>query len=121
MVLDSNIFIYSVLPQHAVLRDLIRANEPSASIVSRVEVLGFHRLHDSERISLEDLFTICEILPLTKVIADRAIVLRQTRKMGLGDALIAATALIHSKLLVTVNAKDFQWIEGLKLLNPLAP
>ena len=35
------------------------------------------------------------ILPLTDTIADRAISLRQQRRMGLGDAIIAATAVIH--------------------------
>jgi predicted nucleic acid-binding protein len=38
--------------------------------------------------------------------------------MSLGDALIAATALVHDLTLVTRNVEDFQWIQGLLLLNP---
>jgi len=39
--------------------------------------------------------------------------------MSLSDAIIAATALEHDLTLVTRNLKDFEWIEGLKLLNPV--
>lgn len=38
--------------------------------------------------------------------------------MSLGDALIAATCLVHSVTLVTRNAADFAWIANLRLLNP---
>jgi predicted nucleic acid-binding protein len=121
MLLDSNILIYSILPENLGIRDLIRANNPSVSEVSRVEVMGFHKLTEPERLTLEGLFAICDILPLTREISDRGIALRQTRKMGLGDSIIAATALIHTKVLVTANTKDFQWIAGLRLLNPTTP
>ncbi len=40
--------------------------------------------------------------------------------MSLGDAIIAATALEHYQTLVTRNIKDFDWIEGLKVIDPLA-
>lgn len=40
--------------------------------------------------------------------------------MGLGDALIAATALVHGLTLVTRNVKDFRRIDGLDLLDPSA-
>jgi predicted nucleic acid-binding protein len=38
--------------------------------------------------------------------------------MSLGDALVAGTALVHELTLVTRNVDDFQWIQGLSLLNP---
>ena len=40
------------------------------------------------------------------------------RKMTLGDALVAGTALAHGLNLVTRNADDFKWIAGLSVLNP---
>ena len=121
MLLDSNILIYSVRSEYIGIRDFIRANNPSVSEISRVEVLGFHKLLDLHRVTLEELFAICDILPLTREISDRAIGLRRVRKMGLGDSIIAATALIHDKVLVTANIKDFQWIADLKLKNPMTP
>jgi hypothetical protein len=41
--------------------------------------------------------------------------------MPLGDALVAATALLHGLTLVTRNTPDFDWIDGLTLLNPFQP
>jgi predicted nucleic acid-binding protein len=40
--------------------------------------------------------------------------------MSLGDALIAATAIVHRLTLVTHNVTDFDWIDGLIVLDPLA-
>jgi predicted nucleic acid-binding protein len=54
------------------------------------------------------------------IVAQRAVKLRQQRKMSLGDAIIAGTALTHDLTLVTHNTEDFQWISGLKILDPLA-
>jgi len=45
--------------------------------------------------------------------------LKQQRKISLGDAIIAATALEHSLQLVTRNSKDFAWIDELRMLNPM--
>jgi predicted nucleic acid-binding protein len=39
--------------------------------------------------------------------------------MGLGDALIAGTALRHGLRLATRNTNDFRWIPGLVLVNPV--
>jgi len=41
--------------------------------------------------------------------------------MSLGDALIAGTALVHGRRLVTRNTTDFDRIAGLIVLDPLAP
>ena len=48
---------------------------------------------------------------------DRAIVLKQMRKMALGDALIAATALVHRQPLLTKNVSDFDKIIGLTVIS----
>ena len=51
--------------------------------------------------------------------SNQAIALRQQRRMGLGDAIIAATAIVHNLTLVTHNTEDFRWIANLELLDPL--
>jgi predicted nucleic acid-binding protein len=53
-------------------------------------------------------------------VAARAILLRQQRKMGLADAIIAATALEYGLPLVTRNVRDFNHIADLRLINPFA-
>ena len=118
MLVDSNILIYAAQPVHAQLRRFIADHAPAASAVSYVEVLGYHQLDDEERQYLEEFFRLAQVLPLSQAVLDQAVALRQQRKMSLGDALVAGTALVHSLTLVTRNVEDFQWIQGLSLLNP---
>ena len=68
---------------------------------------------------MEEVFNSLAILPLTTEIADRAVELRQLRRMGLGDSIIAATALVHNLTLVTRNTHDFRWIDNLDLHDPM--
>jgi len=118
MLVDSNILIYASQPEHAQLRQFIADDVPAVSAVSYVEVLGYHQLDDEERQYLEEFFRLARAFPLSQAVLDRAVALRQQRKMSLGDALIAGTALVHGLTLVTRNVDDFQWVEGLTLLNP---
>ena len=67
---------------------------------------------------MEAFFRLAPVLPLSQTVLDQAVALRQQRKMSLGDALVAGTALVHGLTLVTRNVEDFQWIQGLSLLNP---
>jgi toxin FitB len=119
MLLDSNIIIYAAQPQHGDLRQIIAENNPFVSAVSYVEVLGYHKLSVADRRDLEDFFSALPMLSISSLVLDEAVRLRQIRKMSLGDALIAATALAHQLTLVTHNTKDFEWVTGLALLDPL--
>lgn len=60
------------------------------------------------------------ILGVNDPVIHEAVRLRQLRKMGLADALIAATALVHQMTLVTHNTRDFARIDGLSVVDPLA-
>lgn len=120
MLFDSNIIIYSSQQHNRdLLRFILSITHRSVSIVSYIEALGYHSLVERERQSLELFFQDAEILPLTDTIAQQAVTLRQQRRMGLGDAIIAATAMTHNLTLVTHNTEDFRWIVGLELLDPL--
>lgn len=119
LLLDSNIFIYSVLPEYKELREWIIKQELAASEISLVEVLGYHRLTSEDEQDLRDMFSLVKILPVSRSVVDIAIELRQQRKMSVGDALIAATAVEYKMTLVTRNTSDFDWIEALDVLNPL--
>jgi toxin FitB len=94
--------------------------EVHVSAISRVETLGYHRLGANERAWFERFFAAAIVHPLDDAVIDRAIQLRGHRKMGLGDALIAATALVHDLMLVTRNAVDFQWVPDIRLVDPYA-
>lgn len=120
MLLDSNIIIYAAQPKHEQLRKFIAEHAPAVSAISYVEVLGYHKLNDREREYLLQFFNAAEILHITQLVLDRAVSLRQRNKMSLGDALVAATALVHDLTLLTHNVDDFKRIKDLKLLDPLA-
>jgi predicted nucleic acid-binding protein len=118
MLVDSNILIYAAQPAHTHLRQFISTHAPAVSAVSYVEVLGYHQLDEEERQYLEAFFRLAQVLPLSQAVLEQAVALRQQRKMSLGDALVAGTALAHGLTLVTRNVEDFDWIQGLSLLNP---
>lgn len=120
MLLDSNILIYAAQPAHRALRGLIRDRDCSVSVISRIEVLGFHRLAPDERIALETLFGAMEVFPLSEAVTLEAIRLRQRRSMTLGDAVIAATALVQARTLATRDTPDFDGIPGSTVWNPFA-
>lgn len=120
MILDSNIIIYSALPESERLREFICEHSPNVSSISRLEVLGYPDIEDEDRAYFDGFFAVATIIPLGTEIIDGAIALRRKRRMSLGDALIAATALEHRLALVTRNTKDFKWIDSLTLINPFA-
>lgn len=122
MILDSNIVIYAFQPQYRAssLDNFLLHGEFSVSDVTRLEVMGYWRNSDAEFKQFELFFNATHILSISSDIIDYAIQLRRKRSMGLADAMIAATALIHQLPLVTHNTRDFQWITELELIDPLA-
>jgi predicted nucleic acid-binding protein len=118
MLLDSNIIIYAARPEHEGLRRLIREHTPAVSAVSYVEVLGYHQLNEQEARYFEEFFAASEVLGIDTPVLEGAVRLRKARRMTLGDALVAATALAHGLTLVTRNTKDFDWIADLPLFDP---
>jgi predicted nucleic acid-binding protein len=119
---DSNILIYrlnDVLPPDVSRRAEGWASEGAfVSVVTRIEILGYpDQTPEQTRhaLALLDLFA---ELPLQESVVQSAIRLRRRRSIRLGDAIIAATALEHNLSLVTRNTADFEWIDGLPLLNP---
>ena len=92
---DSNLLIYAAQDKFAFLRVLISDEETVLSIVSKVETLGYPKLTVDERRYFDSIFKADSILPITDEIVDKAIELRQQKRMSLGDCLIAATALVN--------------------------
>ena len=119
MLLDSNIIIYASQAEYSTLREFVAMESPLVSAISYVEVLGYHRLTISEQTYFNNFFQAATILPLSDAIIEQAIKLRQLRKISLGDALIAATALVHGLKVITRNQKDFDWIPNLPVINPI--
>ena len=49
MLLDSNSIIYAAQPEHAALRQFIEMHTEAVSIISHIEVLGYHKLTEDDR------------------------------------------------------------------------
>lgn len=118
-ILDSNLLIYSALPDYAYLRPLLKSADSYASEVTRLEVLGFHRLDLPSQLYFESVFAALPLVAIDRATVDEAIRLRQQRKMSVGDAIVAATALLNQLEVYTRNVSDFDWIPGLTVVNPV--
>ncbi|BBL76066.1 type II toxin-antitoxin system VapC family toxin [Methylomagnum ishizawai] len=119
MLLDSNLIIYSIKPEYIDLRKWIAENTPSVSAISYLEVMGYHRLTAEDKQDFSEFFSAAPIIPVTQPILEQAVKLRQQRKMSLGDAIVAGTAMVLGSTLATANTKDFEWIAGLTVLDPV--
>lgn len=115
---DTNIVVYvanGTLPP-----DVYGTEQVLAASIVKIEALGFGALPVIEEHVIRHLLEHdIELIALDTPIVERAIVLRQSYNMRLGDAIIAATALEHDCELWTANVKDFKGVYGLKLYNPV--
>jgi predicted nucleic acid-binding protein len=118
MILDSNTIIY--ICKKFELNKLFEGKVLYASIISEIEVLGFHKISEQDTQDAKNFFNSIHIFDLNREISNEAIRLRQKKNISLGDAIIAATALINDLPLVTANTADFKWIKNLELINPLS-
>jgi hypothetical protein len=119
-LIDSNLIIYAAQPEHKELREYVAAEAPAVSVVSKVETLGYHELDTDEQAFLEDFFKAAVVLPVSQNVVEEAIRFRQKRRMSLGDALIAGTAVSHGLRVTTHNTDDFDWINELEVFDPFA-
>jgi predicted nucleic acid-binding protein len=88
------------------------------SVAVKIEVLGFN---DAPAImaNMEEFVNTATVLPLDEAVTQQTILLRrQYKKLKLGDAIIAATALVYNLTLITRNTSDFKNIDGFKMVNP---
>jgi len=119
LLLDSNILIYSASPSAEILQNWLSENSLYISDITLLEVLGYHRLSKSDLDYFEDFISYCNQISISPGIIKKAISLRQSKAMSLGDSLIASSALVFKIPLVTLNIKDFKHISNLELIEPV--
>ena len=118
-LLDSNIIIYSYQPNFSYLKPLVLDPENAISAISQLEILGFHSISISEETYCEYVFKILQTFPIDNTVLSKAIELRKTYKMKLGDSIIAATAFLANIEIYTRNINDFIKIPDLIVVNPI--
>jgi toxin FitB len=118
-IIDTNILIYSNLREYHNLRVLFEDKFCYFSEITKLEALGFHKITNAEKTYFTNVFNFANIVKIDSEVVELAISLRQVRKLSIGDAIIAATAILYDLELVTRNTKDFDAIKGLRVSNPL--
>ncbi|MDI1276337.1 type II toxin-antitoxin system VapC family toxin [Methylobacter sp.] len=119
-LLDTNILIYYFNGNmECAVKDkvskLIRESF-QISIISKMEFLGFP-FNLQERQKAEQFVECATIRSLSDEIVQHVIDIRKGKSIKLPDAIIAATAVQYSAILVTRNTKDFKAL-ALETYNP---
>jgi len=118
-LIDTNVVIDvlgNVMPEN--IKRKIMQMPPIVSAVTYMETLGWHRAPASQLHILQNFMNAAIILPIDQPVIDTTVLLRQQKRIGLGDAIIAATAIVHNMALVTRNVSDFKSINKLVVFNP---
>ena len=105
-------------PDCSFLRHELIKYDIHASVVSKVEILAYSRLSQQDKQSFAEYFDLITLHNTTTSIIEHATQLRQKKKMSLGDAIIASTALAYDMPIMTRNIADFAWINDLIIINP---
>ena len=102
---DTNILVDFLNKAPQAYDELHRYESRAVSIVTWMEVMvGADQAMEAQTRHVLGTFN---IIPLDNEIAERAVRLRRQHRVKLPDAVIWASADVHSMLLVTRNTKDF--------------
>lgn len=117
--LDTNVIIYYLKRDTAArdfLEPLIEAGiRPHVSVISEAELYAHPILSAGEAELIRGALSTLSIVPVDSTIAMTAGRLKGTCKIGLADALVAATALSTGTALVTRNLRDFRRVPSLSI------
>ena len=106
-LLDTNFVLGLLKSQPEVLAEIaqrkLSIGECGYSSITRMELLGFHGISREEESLITEKLERLTYLPLTRAIENEVIGMRQTRKLKLPDAVIAATALCAGVELLTLD------------------
>lgn len=109
-LLDTNILIYyfnGEMEEEVKNRTTqIMRESFQISVISKMEFLGFP-FSPEEKQQATQLIAFAQIVPLNDEIVQKVIETREKKRIKLPDAIIAATAIYTSSVLVTRNTKDF--------------
>ncbi|MBF0623394.1 MAG: type II toxin-antitoxin system VapC family toxin [Magnetococcales bacterium] len=121
-LLDTNVLI-DYLARHPEVSFIRRVEHvlvegAAVSIITTIELLGWRGHTDQSRLDARNLLRGVAEIPLSRMVANQVIALRERFAIKLPDAIIAASAMVEDLPLMTRNLDDFRRIETLRLINP---
>jgi hypothetical protein len=120
-IIDSNVIIdytSNLIPSNgSAFVENIFNTAFNTSVIVKIELLGYNDTLSKMQL-LEEFLSTAVIFPLDDAITQKTIELRRIKKIKLGDAIIAATALVYGLVIISRNTADFNNITGLTCINP---
>lgn len=102
---DTNILIDYLSGVSAAKKELERYEYRALSTITWMEVLV--GASPDEESAIRAWLNSFSVIAVDDAVANRAVEIRRAKRVGLPDAIIWATAQVHSLLLVSRNTKDF--------------
>ena len=120
---DTNITIYYLQQQfppnaEKFIDSVLQSDLPAISAITEIELLCWKTATEDDVKVLHNFINDAIIIELEQTIKFKTAEIRKSIKIKLPDAIIAATALVYNRTLITRNTEDFKNIPGLKIINP---
>jgi len=90
---------------------------PNISVITEIEALSWINPDKSKESIVQEFIQDATVLGLTPDVISEWIKIRRSKKIKTPDAIIAATAIVHSLTLITSDS-DFNNIQGLQVIDP---
>ncbi len=121
ILIDTNIAIGYIGSRLSVqsmnkLDDLFNSQYHLSSI-NKIELLGYPNLDKNEEDKFNLFIDHSTMHPIDNKTIEKTIEIRKRHRIKLPDAIIAATCLVNGLDILTLNVKDFENIEGLKVIQ----
>lgn len=120
---DTNTVIYYLQQQfppgaEKFIDESLKESKPCISAITEIELLCWKTATEQDIEVIKNFINDSLVIELEGPIKHKTADLRKRYKIKLPDAIIAATALAYNLTLITRNSKDFEDINGLRVVNP---
>jgi predicted nucleic acid-binding protein len=90
---------------------------PTISVITEIEALSWINPDKSKEQIVKSFIQDAIVLALTSAVVTQCVSIRRSQKIKIPDAIMAATAMVHSLTLITSDS-DFNNIDGLQVIDP---
>lgn len=120
---DTNTVIYYLQQQfppaaEKFIDESLKESKPCISAITEIELLCWKTATEQDIEVIKNFINDSLVIELEGPIKHKTADLRKRYKIKLPDAIIAATALAYNLTLITRNSKDFEDINGLRVVDP---